>query len=134
MWAYLDLNWKPKPTESTPPVGKAPGLIRNDTYAHTIRVTDGVLNGFDDWTWTAQIRLARLTASATVAAPLASFTVTLEADGDDLLVHLGLASATTTTLNVPKEAFWDLQLSDGTTVTTWLTGKVKVFDDVSRAA
>lgn len=135
MFATLDLTWKPSAGVATPPAGKAPAIIRNDTYAHTIRVTDGVLNGYDDWTWIAQIRPLRLVAGATVAAALASFTVTLEADGDDLLVHLLLSSTATTALSLPKAgAFWDLQLTNAGVVATWLAGKVKILDDVSRAA
>lgn len=134
MFATLDLVWKPSASESTPPAGKAPAIIRNDTYAHTIRVTDGVLNGYDTWTWIAQIRTKRLVAGATVAAALASFTVVLEADVDDLLVHLSLSSTTTTALDLPQGGFWDLQITDAGVVATWLAGKVKVLDDVSRAA
>lgn len=132
MYGILDLTWKPSATEDTPPAGKAPAIVRNDTWAHTIRVTDGVLNGFDDWGWAAQLRDARLTGT-TAGAALADFGVTLEADGDDLLVHLGLTSAQTTPLT-PTSGYWDLELTDGTTVATWLAGKAKVLDDVTRAA
>lgn len=131
MWAYLDLVWKPSATEPTPPAGKGSAIIRGDTESRTIRVTDGTLNGYDAWDWSAQIRAQRLTG-ATAGDPLVSYTVTLEPDGDDLLVHLLLAPNETLTL--PNAAFWDLQLTDGTTVTTWLSGKVKVLDDVTRAS
>lgn len=135
MYATLDLVWKPSAGVATPPAGKAPAIVRNDTYSHTIRVTDGTLNGYDTWDWIAQIRPLRLVAGATVAAALADFTVSLETDGDDLLVHLLLSSTTTTALSLPKAgAFWDLQLADAGVVATWLSGKVKVLDDVSRAA
>lgn len=132
MFANLDLIWKPSAGVETPPAGKAPAIVRNDTYAHTIRVTDGVLNGYDTWTWIAQIRTARLGSSATVAAALASFTVSLEAVGNHLLVHLLLPSATTTSLSLPAGGFWDLQLTKAGVVATWLAGKVKLLDDVSR--
>lgn len=135
MFATLDLVWKPSPGVDLPPAGKAPAIVRNDTYAHTIRVTDGVTNGYDTWTWIAQIRPVRLKAGVTVGAALASFTVTLENDGADLLVHLLLSSTTTTALSIPAAgAFWDLQLTNAGVVATWLAGKVKVLDDVSRAA
>jgi hypothetical protein len=133
MWAYLDLTWKPSASESTPPAGKAPAIIRGDSYAHTISITDGVVNGYDDWTFLAQIRLARLT-DGTGGAALADFTVDLEADGDDLLVHLSLLPATTLALELPQGGFWDMQLSLAGVVTTWLSGKVKILDDVTRAA
>lgn len=131
MPAKLDLTWEPKAGESTPPAGKAPAIYRNDTYAHTIRVTDGVTNNFDDWTWIAQIRTSRLKAGVTPGSAT-SFVVTLEDDTPDLLVHIGLASATTTALSLPNGGFWDLQLTLAGTVATWLAGKVKVLDDVSR--
>lgn len=133
MFATLDLVWKPSVGVTTPPAGKAPAIVRNDTYAHTIRVTAGVTNNYDDWTWIAQIRTARLKAGVTAGTPVADFTVSLEVDGADLLVHLLLPSATTTALSVPNGAFWDLQLSLAGVVATWLSGKVKVLDDVSRS-
>lgn len=134
MYGTLDLTWKPSASEALPPAGKAPAIYRNDTYSHTIRVTDGVLNGYGDWTWIAQIRTRRLVAGATTPAISASFTVTLENDVDDLLVHLLLSSTTTTALSLPSGGFWDLQLTNAGVVATWLAGKVKVLDDVSRAA
>jgi hypothetical protein len=132
LFATLDLTWKPSTSAPTPPAGKAPAIVRNDTYSHTIRITDGVLNGYDDWTFIAQIRESRLTGS-TAAAALASFTVTEEADGGDLLIHLLLPTATTTTLDLPNGGYWDLQLSLSGVITTWLAGRVKVLDDVSRS-
>lgn len=131
MFGILDLNWKPTADQDTPPVGRAPAIVRNDTWTHTIRVIDGAANGFDSWDWAAQVRAARLTGS-TAGTPLASMEVSLEVDDDDLLVHLGLPSTVTTGLELPQGGVWDLQLTDGTTVTTWLQGKVKVLDDVTR--
>ena len=133
MFATLDFVWKPSASSPTPPVGKGPAIVRNDTFAHTFRITDGIVNGYDDWTFIAQIRRARLT-SGTAGAAVADFTVVEEADGDDLLIHLSLPSATTTALSLPSGGFWDLQLSLAGVITTWLSGKVKVLDDVSRAA
>lgn len=134
MPSKLDLTWQPSSGQDTPPVGKAPALYRDDTYTHTIRVTDGALNHFDDWTWTAQIRQSRLRAGVTVAVALASFAITLETDGDDLLVHLSLSRATTLALALPADGYWDLQLALAGVNATWLAGKVKLLDDVSRAA
>lgn len=136
MPAILDLTWKPSAGVETPPAGKAPAIYRNDTYEHTIRVVDGVTNGYDSWTWIGQIRRTRLAYDATVGATAASFTVTLEPDvvtPADLLVHLLLDSTTTTALSLPSAGgFWDLQLTLAGVVATWLAGKVKILDDVSR--
>lgn len=131
MPAYLDLVWKPTTTETTPPVGKAPAIYRGDTYAHAFRITDGWLEGLQAGTFIAQLRPARLTGS-TAATPTASFSVVETQDVDDLIVTVGLTSAQT--LALPAALFWDLQSTDGSTVSTLVTGKVKVLDDVSRAA
>lgn len=137
MWAYLDLTWKPSATSTTPPAGKAPAIVRNDSYAHTIVVTDGVLNGYDDWTFTAQIRTARLAAGVTAGSAVTDFAVALApnaTDANDLDVILSLTSAQTTDLDLPAGGYWDLQLENAGVITTWLAGKVKVLDDVTRAA
>jgi hypothetical protein len=131
LFAFLDLTWKPSSTESTPPVGKAPAIVRGDTYAHTIRITDGWLNGLQDGTFAAQIRTARL-SGATAASPLVSFTVAELQDVDDLLVTFSLTSEET--LDLPPEWFWDLQTTEGSTVTTLLAGKGRTLDDVTRVA
>jgi hypothetical protein len=133
MPASLDLVWKPaSASDAAPPVGKAKAIYRHDTYSHTIRITDGWLEDLQDFDYAAQLRPARLTGS-TSGDPLAEFTVDLEQDGDDLLVTIGLASATT--IGLPTSMFWDLQISDGGTdpVTTLLAGKAKCLDDVTRA-
>lgn len=136
MFATLDLTWKPtSPTDITPPAGKAPAIVRGDTYAHRFRVTGGVTDGLDDYDWAAQLRTARL-GGATAGDPTAEFTVDLEVDGDDLLVTIGLAW--TVTIGLPASTvplFWDCQIvSDGDVVTTVLAGKAKALDDVTRVA
>ena len=133
MFGRLDLTWKPKgPTDVTPPAGKAPAIVRGDTYAHVIRVTDGWLLGLQDNDYAAQLRADRLTSS-TAGDPLASFTVDLEQDGDALLITIGLTS--TVTLGLLEDMFWDLQsISAGDVVTTLLSGAAKTLDDVTRVA
>lgn len=128
----LDLTWKPtSPTDTDPPAGKAPCLYRGDTYAHTIRVTDGWLLGWQDFDWYAQLRRDRLKTS-TGGTPLASFSIGLTQDVDDLLVTIGLAA--TVTIGLRDKMFWDMQAVDGVTVTTVLGGQAKMLDDVTRVA
>ncbi len=131
MFAYLDLNWKPSTAVTEPPAGKAPGIVRGDTFAHTIRITDGWVDNMQANTFAAQLRRARLTG-ATAGDAVASFSVVETQDDDDLLVTIGLTS--TQTSSRPNDRFWDMQATQGSTITTLLTGKVKVFDDVTRAA
>lgn len=130
--ATLDLTWKPtSATDVTPPAGKAPCLYRGDTYGHTFRITDGRLLGFQDLDWTAQLRRARL-KTATGGTPLASFSIVLTQDVDDLLVTVGLAADVT--IGLIEKMFWDMQAVDGATVTTLVGGTAKCLDDVTRVA
>lgn len=127
MFAILDLTWKPSVTSTSPPMGKAPALVRDDPYDHTFRVTDGWAD-LGGETFAAQLRPARLTGS-TAADATADFDVETEQDGDDLLIHLHLDATATAAL--PSAMFWDCQQVDGSTL---LAGKAKVLDDVTRAA
>lgn len=129
MFAILDLTWKPSATSTSPPVGKAPAIYRNDPYDHTIRVTDGWADlGAEEFA--AQVRPARLTGEDAATAT-ADFDVTTEQDSADLLIHLHLDADVTTALAATDVAFWDLQQLDGSTL---LAGKAKILDDVTRAA
>lgn len=131
MWGSLDLTWKPSEAQPTPPKGKAPCLIRDDPYDHTIRVTGGWADiGSEEFV--AQARLARLT-SATAGDATVDFEITKEQDGEDLLIHLHVDQAVTKALptGLASGGFWDCQIVDGPTI---LAGKVKLLDDVSRAA
>jgi hypothetical protein len=131
MYGVLDLTWKPSPSQPTPPEGKAPCLIRNDPYDHTIRVTGGWADlGGEEFV--AQARLARLTG-ATAGDATVDFEVTKEQDALDLLIHFHVDQAVTTALPTALSAggFWDCQIVDGHTI---LAGKAKLLDDVTRAA
>lgn len=129
MFGILDLTWKPSASQTSPPAGKAPAIVRGDTYEHTIRVTDGWLDGLGSLDWYAQLRRARLT-SATAPDPVADFDVDTDQDADDLLVLIALSSTVTTDL--PIDMFWDLESVDGLIVATLLAGKAKTLDDVTR--
>jgi hypothetical protein len=128
MYALLDLNWKPSADSTTPPTGKAPAIVRNDPYDHTLVVTAGWADlGTEEFE--AQLRTARLTGS-TAGDAAASFDVETEQDGVDLLIHIHL-DATVTTALPTAPLFWDCQQVDGSTI---LAGKAKVLDDVTRFA
>lgn len=131
MYGLLDLTWKVSATDPTPPTGKGPCIIRDDPFDHTVRVTAGWAD-LGSETFVAQARLARLTSS-TAAAATVDFEVTTEQDGVDLLIHLHIDQAVTRALPeaLTGGGFWDCQMVDGPTL---LAGKVKLLDDVSRAA
>lgn len=127
MFAILDLSWKPSVSQTEPPAGKGPALIRDDPYTHVFVVTDGWADlGGEEFE--AQIRPARL-GGATDDPATVDFTVTTEQDVDDLRIVLALTAAQT--LELPTSGYWDLQMVDGQTL---LAGKVKVLDDVTRVA
>lgn len=139
MYAILDLTWKPSAQSSSPPTGKAPAIVRNDPYSHLIVVEDGWAD-LGSEVFLAQFRLARLTGE-TAGDATVDFTVTNlrgtvtdgifaeDVGGADLAIHLALLADETTGL--PSAGFWDLQQQDAETL---LAGKVKVLDDVTRAA
>lgn len=131
VYAQLDLTWKPSADQDAPPLGKGSAIIRGDDYTHTIRVEDGWLNNLQDFDYAAQIRALRLTG-ATAGVPLVSFTVTLDQDGDDLLIILTVGNSDT--LELPSGWFWDLQQTATGVITTLLSGRGKTLDDVTRVA
>jgi hypothetical protein len=131
MYGILDLTWVVNANESSAPANKGEAIIRDDSYTLQVRITDGVANGLDDGEFRAQIRAARLEGTTNEAA-LATFAVTEDTDGDDLLVILFLTRAQT--VDLPDKGFWDLQMTLGAEATTLLSGKVKVIDDTTRAA
>lgn len=132
MFGVLNLDWQPTSDSSTIPVGRGPAIVRNDTYAHRIRILDGVENGYDTADFEAQIRSQRAGA-ADPGEPIGEFTVVREIDGADVLVTFSLTSEETTDLEF-STAYWDLQVVQSATVTTLLSGRVRVVNDVTRAA
>lgn len=128
MFATLDLTWQPSGAHPTPPAGRAPAIVRNDTYAHRFRITGGWA-ALGSASFAAQLRRVRL-KGASAGAPLAAFTVTPSQDTDDLLIDIALTSAQTTSLIEDME--WDLQVVIDDSVTTLLSGKAKVLNDVTR--
>lgn len=131
MYGLLDLTWKVSATQPTPPEGKAPCIIRDDPYDHTVRVTGGWAD-LGSEVFVAQARLTRLTG-ATAGDATVDFEVTNEQDGVDLLIHFHVDQDVTRALPVALTGggFWDCQIVDGPTI---LAGKAKLLDDVSRAA
>lgn len=127
MYGLLDLTWQPSASQTEPPAGKAPALIRDDPYTHVIVVTGGWAD-LGAETFEAQIRTARLTGDTDAPATVA-FTVTTEQAVADLRIILSLTAAQT--LELPAEAYWDLQQVDGSTL---LAGEVQVLNDVTRVA
>lgn len=127
----LDLIWRPAVGETEPPAGQAPGIYRHDTYLHVLRLWSNPPTNtvpFDlEGDFTAQLREELVVDGEDPGTPLAEFTVNII----DNEIHLLLPSTTTKGLIVA--GFWDLQntLVDDT-VQTFLAGKFKVFDDVTR--
>lgn len=142
MYGILDLTWKPSSQSTSPPVGRAPAIVRNDPYTHLVVVERGWADlGSEEFV--AQLRLERLTGS-TAGDATADFTVnnlrgTVDVDGifaeapagADLAIEIALLASETTALPAAFSGFWDLQQVDAETL---LAGKAKVLDDVTRAA
>jgi hypothetical protein len=134
MYGVLDLVFKPTADGATPDAGKAEAIVRGDTYALELAFwTDAVAETGPiaiTGSVTAQIRAARLTSS-TGGAALADFAVVVSGAGNNI-VTISLTPAQTVAL--PAAGFWDVQSVDAGVVTTWLAGKVKILDDVTRVA
>lgn len=135
MPALFDLTWKPSaaqadlPTDVYPTLG--PAIYRNDGYSILFTLLDGADPYVPEGTLTAQIRRARLGASATAGEPLAEFDVTVAGvDGNEVTIALD----ETQTAALPDAGFWDLQESFVSgPPRTWFTGKVKAWGDITRA-
>lgn len=132
MPGVLDFTLKPGVDPSPDVPGKAPGLYRDDPWSHTLNFKTG-----DDalpmpGTFVAQIRAARVGDTDTPGDPLAVIDVDMtDADPDGVLV-LNLTREQTRDLDLKAgvDGFWDLQ--DDDTGETWITGKLRIFDDVTR--
>lgn len=131
MPALFDLTFKPSAAQPTlpddvyPTLG--PAIYRNDGYTIHFTLLDGVDPYEPEGTLTAQIRRARLAASATPGTPLAEFEV--EVDANEVTISLTAEQ----TAALPDAGFWDLQESfDADEPRTWFTGKVKAWGDVTR--
>lgn len=137
MPALFDLTWKPSASVETLPTDVYPYLgyavYRNDSYTITLTLTNEDLTPYvPEGDLSAQIRRARLAASATPGDPLAEFDVTVGGD-DGNVVTLALTRAQAAAL--PDNSFWDLQEEfDDDEATTWFTGKVKAWGDITREA
>lgn len=131
MPALFDLTFKPSaaqptlPTDVYPTLG--PAIYRNDGYTIHFSLLDGVTPYEPEGTLTAQIRPARLKASAVAGDPLAVFEVTVVTN------EVTIALDEDQTAALPDAGFWDLQESfDDGPPRTWFTGKVKAWGDVTR--
>lgn len=131
MPGILDLNWRPSASSAAPVAGQSAQIYRGDTYAHVIEFWNDLAET-DPFaitgTVTAQVKAARLTSDADGTA-LADFVCVVSGAGDNI-VTISLTPAQTEDL--PDSAYWDLQVLDAGVITTLLTGKVKVWGDVTR--
>lgn len=128
MPAILDLTLKPGADAQT---GKAQGLYRDDPYDRVLHFRDANNVAIDmTGSYTAEIRKARL-PDATDPTPLATFDVdTSDAVNGNIAIHLDRAVTKALELKASETGFWDIQ-DEGSGV-TFLAGKVKIYDDVSR--
>lgn len=117
-----------------PTVQKSHGIYRDSPFVRSVQVVDANdqpidLSGGD---FEAQIRKTRLTGT-TAGEPLAQFAVD-DTDADTGIFVLSLTREQTKALNLRAgtDAFWELQ--DQSTGLTWLTGKVRIYDDAGRPA
>lgn len=131
MPSLLDLTFKPSADQETLPTGVypvlAPAIYRGDSYSITFTLTDDGNPYEPEGDLFAEIRPARLKATDTPGAPLASFSITVNVN------EVTIALTDTETAALPDSAYWDLQERlDADTVRTWFTGKVKAWGDVTR--
>ncbi len=78
---------------------------------------------------TAQVKAGRLT-SADDGTVLAEFSCAVSGAGDNIVT---ITLTPTQTEDLPTvTAYWDLQVDDSGVISTLLTGKVKVWGDVTR--
>lgn len=99
-----------------------------DTETVSVTITDstGTAVNITGCTYAAQIR-----SNASDTSVLATFSCSItNAAAGTLQATL---SATTTAALSPGLAVWDLQETNGTTVTTLLAGQVTIVQDVTRA-
>lgn len=101
-------------------------IYRGDDYPHAVTFTDAAGAPLDvsAYAFTAQIR--SLSQGGT-GEPLAEFTID-DSQAATGIVVLSLAATETADL---AAGYWDLQADDGTTVSTWLAGRVSVSGDVT---
>ncbi len=132
MPALLDLDWKPSASSAAPEAGHSSQIYRGDTYAHVIEFWEDeaetdpfAITG----TVTAQIKTARLTSDDD-GTVLAAFTCAVSGAGNNI-VTISLTPTQTEDLPVGS-LYWDLQVLNAGVITTLLTGKVKVWGDVTR--
>lgn len=110
-------------------------VVRGDSLFATVTIDEGGTPvDVSGYTWRAQVRA---TADST-GSPLFSFTVgTASAATGILTLTLDAASwadpADALPLPDPAKFFWDLEGTSGSTVRTFLSGKIKLKADVSRA-
>lgn len=134
MPTLLDLSWKPSAAQSTLPTDVypilAPAIYRNDSYSIHFTLMDGVTPYVPQGDLSAQIRPARLAASAVPGDPIAEFDVTVGGvDGNEVTIALVRSQCA----SLPDAAYWDLQEAfDVDDATTWFTGKVKAWGDITR--
>ncbi len=138
MPTLLDLVWKPSvatpelPTDSFP--RQAPAIYRGDGYSLWFVLSDTQyatpVPYVPEGDFQAQVRLSRLRKDEVPGEPLATFEVTV--GGDD--GNEEIASLTgDQTAALPDSAFWDIQeVFDDSEPTTWFTGKVKAWGDITR--
>lgn len=145
MAAVLDLTWSPTRVNPTPPSGQAPALYRNSTYSLTFRLFadaahQTALEVDDAATFSAQLRLSRLTADETPGDPLAEALTVVSTE--TVTVDAGTIDVTTVTMSFSKEqtkdlpvkGFWDMDMDIGDVRDTLFSGRYKVLNDVTREA
>jgi hypothetical protein len=104
-------------------------LLSGDTFSQAISWKNAALAYVD---LTAGTALAEIKANKTDALAVDAFTVTLgKVAGNILLV---LSASQTADLIVGTHYYYDVQVTTGSTVRTYIQGHIKVRQDVSRVA
>src|SRR5688500_6361273 len=131
MPGILDLTWRPSASSAAPAAGTSAQVYRGDTYSHVLEFWNDVAQT-DPFAITgmvtAQIKVARLTSDVD-GTVLAAFTCAVSGAGNNIVT---ISLTPEQTEDLPDSAYWDLQVTNGGVITTLLTGKVKVWGDVTR--
>lgn len=130
MPGVLDLVLKPG---DDPVDDKSFAIYRDDPFSQSLEFKDEAGEPIDmSGSYTAEIRKLRLPGDTPAPdTPLAVFDVdTSDAATGTLVINLTRDQTRDLNLAASETAVWDIQ--DDTTGVTWVTGKVKIVDDVSR--
>lgn len=103
---------------------------RGDTFSFIVRPKDAVGSAFDLTDYTAIFTVA----SSRGAAPTSSYTCTAVVNSVDDIVTCTISATTGRNLVPSTNWVYDVQITNGSTIYTLLTGSITSTDDITGAA